>query len=426
MRLFRIHLAGVAGSNLADGLLAGALPLIAITLTRDPLLISLVTAAFWTPWLLTALLVGVVVDRGDRALIRRRALAGRLALLLAALGLAAVDAVTIEVLVVLVLLYAVTEVFSDLAAGALVPQLVERDDLPTANGRIMGTERLMQEFVGAPLGGVLVALGSAWVFGASAGLLVVVVLLLARLRRPEGFRAAPEGTSAPHAATPVRVTADIAYGLRALLAHPVVRPLTIGAGLTNLVNTAYFAVFVLWVVGPQSQVGLEPWQFPLLLIPVTAGALVASVLPTRWLGRLGEVRVALGSWLVNALLLLVPVLAPTWPAIAAAFVVVGFTNMVGNVIWMSIRQRVVPAGLLGRIGGASRTVSFGTMALGAPLGGLIAAQWGLPALFVGMSVGAVLVALWLATQVDQATVDAAELRTLGPRASATAPASATG
>ena len=424
MRLFRIHLAGVAGSNLADGLVAGALPLIAITLTRDPLLISLVTTAFWLPWLLTALLVGVVVDRGDRALIRHRALAVRLLVLFAALGMALVDAVTIEALVVLVLLYAVTEVFSDLAAGALVPQLVDRDDLPAANGRIMGTERLMQEFVGAPLGGALVALGSAWVFGASAGLLVVVVLLLTRLRRPEGFRAAREGDSASPAAGPVRVTADIAYGLRALLAHPVVRPLTIGAGLTNLVNTAYFSVFVLWVVGPQSRVGLEPWQFPLLLMAVTVGALVASVFPTGWFVRLGEVRVAVGSWVLNALLLLVPALAPTWPAIAAACVVVGFTNMVGNVIWMSIRQRVVPAGLLGRIGGASRTVSFGTMAVGAPLGGLIAAQWGLQALFVSMSVAAVLVALWLATRVDQAAVDAAELHNLGPRTPANPPVSA--
>jgi predicted MFS family arabinose efflux permease len=426
VRLFRIHLAGVAGSNLADGLVAGALPLIAIALTRDPLLVSLVTTAFWAPWLITALLVGVVVDRGDRAAIRHRALAGRLVVLLAALGLAVVDAVTIEVLVILVLLYAVTEVFSDLAAGALVPQLVERDDLPTANGRIMGTERLMQEFVGAPLGGVLVVLGSAWVFGASAGLLVVVVMLLTRLRRPEGFRVADGAPSSLEPAAPRGITADVAHGLRALLAHPVVRPLTIGAGLTNLVNTAYFAVFVLWVVGPQSQVGLEPWRFPLLLMALTAGALVGSVVPTRWFGRLGEVRVAIGSWLVNALLLFVPVLAPTWPAIAAAFVVVGFTNMVGNVIWMSIRQRVVPAGLLGRIGGASRTVSFGTMAVGAPLGGLIAAQWGLPALFLSMPAGAVLVALWLATQVDQAAVDAAELGTVGPHTPANPPVAALG
>ena len=68
--LFRIHLAGVAGSNLADGVIAGALPLIAIALTRDPFLVSLVTAAFWLPWLIGARLVGVVVDRGAQA--RRR------------------------------------------------------------------------------------------------------------------------------------------------------------------------------------------------------------------------------------------------------------------------------------------------------------------------------------------------------------------
>jgi MFS family permease len=421
VRLFRIHLAGVAGSNLADGVVAGALPLLAAALTRDPLLVSLVTGAFWLPWLLAALLVGVVVDRGDRAVIRHRALTARLVLLAAALGLALADAVSIRVLVLLTALYALTEVFSDLAAGALVPQLVERDDLPTANSRIMGTERLMQEFVGAPLGGALVVLGAAWVFGASAGLLAVVVLLLTRLRRPGGFRVPREGPGDDPAA-PARVLTDVGHGLRALVAHPVVRPLTVSAGLTNLVNTAYFAVFVLWVVGPESRVGLEPWQYPLLLAAVTAGALVGSAVPVRWIRRLGEVRVAIGAWLVNAVLLLVPVLVPTWPAMAAAFVVIGLTNMVGNVIGMSIRQRVVPAGLLGRIGGASRTVAFGTMALGAPLGGLIAARWGLPVLFWSMPVIAVLVTLWLATQVNQDAVEAAELRTHGPRSRAATPA----
>ena len=414
MQLFRIHLAGVGLGNLADGIVAGAVPLLAVALTRDPLLVGLISTALWLPWLLGALLIGVVVDRVDRARLRRTALAARVCVLAVGVGAALADVLTIWALLALCLAYAVTEVFSDLAASALIPQLVPRDDLPRANARVMGTERLMQEFVGQPIGGALVMLGAAWVFGASAAVVVLVVLFLARLRRPEGFRApGPAGGAGSAGDTPITEEAaglreDLAEGLRVVLGHPVVRPFTVSAALTNFANTAYFSVFVLWVVGPGSAVGLEPWQFPLLVAVLSAGAIAGSLVPSRWVTRAGEVRVMIGCWFVNSALLLVPVLVPTWWAIGAALALMGLTNMISNVIGSSIRQRVIPARLLGRTGGATRTLIFGTMAVAGPVGGLVARELGLPTLFVASTVLALLVTAWIATRVDQALVDRAE------------------
>ena len=319
-------------------------------------------------------------------------------------------------LLALCLAYAATEVFSDLAASALIPQLVPREDLPRANARVMGTERLMQEFVGQPIGGALVMLGAGWVFGTAAALVVLVVLLLGRLRRPEGFtaaRRASRGTADTSVADEaVSLRADLAEGLRLVLGHPVVRPFTVSAALTNVANTAYFSVFVLWVVGPGSAVGLEPWQFPLLVAVLSAGAIAGSLVPGRWVTRAGEVRVMIGCWFVNSALLLVPVLVPTWWAIGAALVLIGATNMVSNVIGASIRQRVVPARLLGRTGGATRTLIYGTMAVAGPVGGLVGRELGLPTLFVGATVMALLVTAWVATRVDQDVVDRAEAAAL--------------
>lgn len=416
MRLFRIHLAGVAGGNLADGVVAGAVPLLAIALTRDPLLVGLISTAIWLPWLLGALLVGVVVDRTDRARLRRLALGARVCVLAAGVGAALTDVLTIWALLALCLAYAVTEVFSDLAASAMIPQLVPREELSRANARVMGTERLMQEFVGQPIGGALVMLGAGWVFGTAAALVVLVVLLLGRLRRPEGFtaaRRASRGTADTSVADEaVSLRADLAEGLRLVLGHPVVRPFTVSAALTNVANTAYFSVFVLWVVGPGSAVGLEPWQFPLLVAVLSAGAIAGSLVPGRWVTRAGEVRVMIGCWFVNSALLLVPVLVPTWWAIGAALVLIGATNMVSNVIGASIRQRVVPARLLGRTGGATRTLIYGTMAVAGPVGGLVGRELGLPTLFVGATVMALLVTAWVATRVDQDVVDRAEAAAL--------------
>lgn len=402
MPLFRIHLGGVALTNLADGVLAGALPLIAVLLTRDPQLIGLLSGAMWLPWLLGALLIGVVVDRADRARVRVLALSARLVVLAVAGALVLTGHLTIWVLIGIVVAYAVTEVFADLAAGAMVPQLVPRSDLPRANSRVLGAERLMQAFVGGPLGGALFVLGTGWVFGVAAALVAATALLLAfGLRRPEGFRAAR--------AVPSSFRSEIGEGLRIVLHHRVVRPLTVMSAIANLANTAYFSVFVLWAVGPQSAVGLQPWQFPLLAAALSAGAVAASVLPSRWLLAPGEVRMMMGCWVVNTALLLVPWLAPQAWAITAAFLVIGATNMIGNTLSASIRQRIVAQGALGRVDGAARTLGYGTMAAAGPLGGFIAAQWGMPVLFASMTALAMIGVLWAAAQVDQALVDEHEL-----------------
>ena len=62
-----------AVSTTGDGVLVAALPLLAVTITRNPLMISLVTAAEFLPWMLLSLPIGVLVDRHDRATLMWRA-----------------------------------------------------------------------------------------------------------------------------------------------------------------------------------------------------------------------------------------------------------------------------------------------------------------------------------------------------------------
>jgi MFS family permease len=64
----RLFSAG-AISNLADGLLAVAAPLLAISLTKNPVLISMLSALVMLPWLLFAIPIGLIVDRVDKRLL---------------------------------------------------------------------------------------------------------------------------------------------------------------------------------------------------------------------------------------------------------------------------------------------------------------------------------------------------------------------
>ncbi len=381
---FRAQLASTGLANLGDGILGMLAPLVALTLTDSPAQISLLTAATWAPWLLFGLAAGVVVDRVDRRRAQVLALALRAVLLAATAVLSVTGRLTMPMLLTAVLLYGVTEVFADLGANSILPDLVPADRLPAANGRVLGVQQVANAFLGSPLAGALIVLGAGVGFGASAALAALAAVVLAVGLRGR-FRPAARTAAAR------RPLADVREGLVFLVRHPVIRPLVITSSLMNLASTAYFAVFVLWAVGPGSAMGLTAAQYPLLTLGLALGAVAGSLLADQLQRRFGEMRTIIGTLLADGLLMLVPVLWPNGWAVATAFALVGLTTTVGNVLTQSLRQRLVPGELLGRVGGAGRTLSYGLMPLGAVLGGLIAERFGLAVTFcasIGLFLGA--------------------------------------
>lgn len=386
-------------ANLGDGVVQMGAPLVALTLTRSPGQISLLAAATWLPWLLLGLAGGVVVDRTDRRTAQVVALATRAALLGVGAWLALTDALSMPALVVLVLLYGVTEVFADLAQTSLVPDVVPRPRLQAANGRLIAVQQVTNTFVGGPVAGGLLALGTGWVFGLPAGLAVIAVVVL--LRGVPG-RYKPERTQES------KPVADVREGLRYVVHHPVLRPFVIGGGVMNMASTAYFSVFILWVVGPGSRMEMRAEHFPLVTAVLAVGAVIGSLLTEMLVDRLPELAVMYGCWLACVPLMVVPLVAPTVPALVVAIFFLGLTNTIGNTISQSLRQRIVPRALLGRTTGAGRTIGYGLMPVGALLGGLVAEHAGLPTLFVGATVLTALAIAYPALTVRRSTVAAAE------------------
>lgn len=399
-RRFRTHVGSVFLANVADGILLAGIPLVAVTLTRAPLQISMLQVAFWLPWLFLGVLAGVVVDRVDRQQLRMVWMGVRIAVMAAMAALAVTDQLSIEVLIIAVGIYGITQVFIDLAGSTMVPHLAPRSRWSTANGRVMGAEQLGNSFVGLPLGGVVFTLGAGWIFGVPAAL-GVAFLLICLVGMRGNFRAERSGATRP--------VQDVKEGLAFLLGHRVLRALVVSGGVMNMANSGYFAVFVLWAVGPTSAVQLQPEHFPLLLATLAVGALAASVTSQQWTRRFDEVPVMMSVWAVNTALLLVPVLVPHPAAIAAAFLVVGYTNMIGNVLGQTVRQRLVPAHLLGRTSGAARTLAYGLNPIGAALAGVVGTVWNLPAVFIGAVVLGFLGLLYPLITVRQRDVDALEV-----------------
>jgi MFS family permease len=387
-------------SNLADGLVKIALPLVAVTLTDSPGLVAGVTLAVTLPWLLFALPAGALADRVDRRIAMVTANVARaaaVAVLAVPLVLGLESSAAIWALYAVALLLGTAETVYDTAAQSILPQVVPRDRLPRANGRLLAAELTANEFVGPPLGGLLVAAGLAAAFLTPAALWAVSIGALLLLR---GGFAVPRQER-------TTLRADVAEGLRYLWRHRLLRTLAAMTGLFNFATNATFAVFVLHAVGPDSAMHLTEVTYGLLFATIAAGSLIGALLADPLIRRLGRARSLAAGTLGGVLTVGTPALTTIPLVIAAAFLIGGITLALWNVVAVSLRQRITPDRILGRINSSYRLVAWGTRPLGAAAGGLLAELLGLRAVFA-IAAALILATLIGMTQLTDAAISAAE------------------
>nr|WP_246865409.1 MFS transporter [Cryobacterium sp. BB307] len=359
-------------SNLADGVFSVALPLVAITYTQSPILIAGVSLALRLPWLIFALQAGALADRMDRRTLMVVANTTR-ALALVTLAVAALMGLgSILLIYVVGLAIGFAETIYDTSAQSIMPQIVGRDQLSRANGRLYAVELTANQFVGPPLGGFLVAAGAAIAFTVPAGMWLAAVGVLLLIRG--SFKVQREGEK-------TTIRADIAEGLRFLLGHRILRTLAIMTGIFNLASSASFAVFVLYAVGPESAMGLNEPAFGVLLTASAIGSLLGSLVAERiedWVGRSRSLMIGTVG---GAIMLGVPAFTTDVWLIGIGFFLGGVTVVLWNVVVVSLRQRITPDRLLGRVNSGYRLIAWGTMPLGAALGGLVGEWLGLTWVF---------------------------------------------
>ena len=363
-------------SNLADGVFKIALPLLAVQLTQSPTLVAGLSVAATLPWLLFALTAGALADRLDRRKLMLWANLSRAVLPAVLAAVLLLDLGSIWALYVIALMVGVAETLYDTSAQSILPQVVHRDQLSRANGRLYAAELTANQFVGPPLGGLLVATGVV------AGLAVPAALWLAAvgglLLVPGAFRTEREQK------TTLRF--DIGEGLRYLWNQKILRTLAVMTGVFNFASSAAFAVLVLFAVGPASEMKLSEVGFGLLLTASALGAFVGSFISEWAEAKLGRSKSLALTILGSALLVGAPAVTDN-PYILGALLFVGGTLiMLWNIITVSLRQRIAPARLLGRVNSAYRLLAWGTMPLGAAAGGLLAQWLGLQAMFGIMGV----------------------------------------
>jgi MFS family permease len=360
-------------SSTGDGAFVAALPLLAVTISRDPRLVAVVTAAAYLPWMVLSLPAGALVDRYDRATLMWRAQAVQAAAVAAVAVLVVFGIANIAVLGLAGLLLGSAEVIFSNAAQAMLPALVPPGLLARANGSQQVSLTVGETFLGPPAGSLLFAAAAALPFGLDAVSFAGSAALLARLPRVSqaGYRQAGQPR--------VTIRAQIGEGLRWLFRHRLLRVVAVLLGVFNFGNQMGQAVLVL-LATQTLHVGTRGYG---LLLAVTAvgsviGGLVSPAV-TRWLGLLPSLIIAGAA---DAAVIAGLGLAPDAAVAALMLAGQGFTATMWNVVTVSLRQQVVPGHLLGRVNSVYRMLGWGLMPLGALAGGFVAHAAGLRAPYI--------------------------------------------
>ena len=353
-------------SNLADGLLAVAAPLLAITLTKNPVLISMLSALVMLPWLLFAIPIGLIVDRVDKRLLitftnsLRFVIAGLLALAIAT------DFVTIYWLFVAAFLIGISEVASDTASQSLIPVILEKKHFERANSRLNIAETVIQNFIGGPLSGFLYATAVVLPFVLnSAGFLIAAIFVF--LIPAHLITESRDETKEP--AEKKSFIGDIKFGLKYLWNDPDLRGLvtiTTSLGFFYSLSMSTMILFITEVLGLQAKF------FGVLMAGAGSGAIIGALLAPRISKKFGRGKVLALAIFMSSVTVLFQAFSPNYWVFGVVGFVSSFFITNWNILLMSCYQVLIPKELYGRIHGARRTFVWGMMPLGAFLGGVIA------------------------------------------------------
>ena len=368
-----------------------AIPLAAaLVLHASPAQMGLLGAFEFAPFLLLSLFAGVWVDRVHRRPVLIVADVGR-AIFPGSIPVAAILGVLrIEQLYGVGLLTGVLTVFFDVAYQAYLPVLVSREHLVEGNSKLE-VSRSVAQIAGPGVAGALVQLVTApmaVIVDALSFVASVIFLLFIRTPEPPPVR---------HAGKAGSVWSELREGLAVVLGNPLLRSIAGCTATSNLFGNAMQAIYVLYVT---RELGLQPAVIGLIYAISGPGALLGAVI-AGWLAeRFGLGATILGSIaLFEAINLLIPLVGgPTVVLVGTLMLVAfvsGLTNPVYNVNQVSLRQAITPDRLQGRMNASMRFIVWGTIPLGALLGGSLGEALGIRPTIALMAVCGLLAPLWV-------------------------------
>lgn len=366
-----------------------AMPLVAVLiLDANAFEVGVLVAVEYVGFLVLGLPAGVWVDRRARRPIMIFADISRAAVLLTVPVAYWFDVLTIWQLYGVVLLQGVATLFFDVASMTYVPSLLKAAQMTAGYSRLQADQSVAM-VAGPTLAGALVQAATApfaLIVNAVSFIGSAVVVGSIRTNEPR-----PEQAADHHFGR------EIAEGMRFVLGHPVLRAIAFSLAVSSFFSAIFAAAVIVFLA---NDLGASPGIIGLVMSGGGLGGLMGAVLAGRLATALGEKRAVWLPYAVTAPLgLLIPLAGPGPQLVLFALGWFGFSFALVNynVGQVSLRQRLCPPHMRGRMNATIRFLGWGVMPIGGLIGGGIAVWIGTRDTLWIAQIGHLLVAVILAT-----------------------------
>ena len=367
-------------SQFGDEITELAIPLLAINvLGAGAVEMGLLGVVSFLPWILFTLPAGVWVDRMRRRPILVGADIAR-AFLLASIPLAFVGGwLTLWQVYVVAFLAGTLEVFFDVAYQSYLPSIVERDELVEGNSKLE-LSRAGSSVIGPTIAGFLIELiraPFAILFDALSYLGAALFIGVIRRHEP-----APPPHDPADGARPT-MWQEARAGLGYVLRNPYLRSIAACTGTFNLFGNIGTVILLLYLV---EELGLTAGTLGIIFALGNVGVVVGALTSGRVTRAVGIGPTIIGSAMLGGVALVFVPLAPRddpfWFLVVGG-IIGGVSVVAYNVNQVGLRQAITPHRMLGRMNATMRLIVWGTIPVGALIGGFLGATIGLqPALWL--------------------------------------------
>lgn len=366
-RDFRLLWTAESVSKTGSAVTTFALPLVALQkLGASTLMMGVLNAMIWLPWLLVGLQAGAWADRHSRRPLMIGCQLASAILIVSVPLLAWLDALTMWYVLAIAFASGCSNVIFTASYNAFVPLLVGKSELLGANSRLLGSEQAAN-IAGPGIGGLITQISSAvlGLFVDAASFLVAAACLRSiRVREPSDRPA--DRPDQPR----TTVRADIWAAAGFVVRDPYLRVLTASSACTNLLMGGIQALVVVFLI---RGAGLSPWAVGATTITISVGGLLGAFVAPRISGRLGSARTLLTAPVTDCFLVLFPLAGRGVLLVLALAGTLAWATgiVVRNVTAGAFRQAYCPADMRGRVAMTMRFISFGVWPLGSLLGGVL-------------------------------------------------------
>jgi Transmembrane secretion effector len=372
-RDFRVLWGGMAVSLVGDGIFLIAVTWTAFRLWNAPGALAVIGIAMTVPTICCLLAGGAVSDRFDRRWVLICSDIARAACVAAIAALGFAGALTFPLLALLAGLYSAAGAFFTPAFEAIIPSLVEIEDLAAANSLDQFVRPIALRLAGPALGGIIVA-----AFGASTAFALDAVSFAASTLAVVAVHTSLQVES-PTAST----RAAIREGFRFVRRHVWLWGTLASAAIAYLAFLGPTEVLVPYLV--KNELHGSAADLGIVFAAGGVGALAAAAVMAQHGQPRRDLTFMYGCWIAATLTVAGYALARS--TIELAFVCLGFNALeaAGTVVWATIKQHHVPGRLLGRVSSLDWLISIGLLPVSYALTAPAVALAGVKATLIGAS-----------------------------------------